>query len=95
MSPDARRVKESFVALLDLPDAQARQAFLEREYRWRPASSSCVISPDWATNKSPPWASRSTWPDRNGPTLAPGSARPWVAKTFSELAYRVAGEPAA
>jgi eukaryotic-like serine/threonine-protein kinase len=31
MTADPRRVKELFVALLDLPDAQARQAFLERE----------------------------------------------------------------
>jgi serine/threonine protein kinase/tetratricopeptide (TPR) repeat protein len=31
MAADPRRVKELFVALLDLPDAQARQAFLERE----------------------------------------------------------------
>jgi serine/threonine protein kinase/WD40 repeat protein len=31
MAADSRRVKELFVALLDLPDAQARQAFLERE----------------------------------------------------------------
>ena len=31
MTADPRRVKELFVALLDLPDAQARQAFLDRE----------------------------------------------------------------
>ena len=31
MTADPRRVKELFVAVLDLPDAQARQAFLERE----------------------------------------------------------------
>ena len=31
MAADPRRVKELFVALLDLPDAHARQAFLERE----------------------------------------------------------------
>jgi serine/threonine protein kinase len=31
MAADPRRVKELFVALLDLTDAQARQAFLERE----------------------------------------------------------------
>ncbi len=31
MAADPRRVKELFGALLDLPDAQARQAFLERE----------------------------------------------------------------
>src|SRR5437868_2411664 len=31
MAADPRRVKEVFVAALDLPDPQARQAFLERE----------------------------------------------------------------
>ena len=31
MTADPRRVKELFVAALDLPDPQARQAFLERE----------------------------------------------------------------
>jgi serine/threonine protein kinase len=31
MAADPRRVKELFVAVLDLPDPQARQAFLERE----------------------------------------------------------------
>jgi serine/threonine protein kinase len=31
MAVDPRRVKELFVALLDLPDPQARQAFLQRE----------------------------------------------------------------
>ncbi len=31
MAADPRRVKELFVAALDLPDSQARQAFLERE----------------------------------------------------------------
>ena len=31
MAADPRRVKELFVAVLDLPDVQARQAFLERE----------------------------------------------------------------
>src|SRR5262245_31285594 len=31
MSADPRRVKELFVAALDLPDAQARQALLDRE----------------------------------------------------------------
>ena len=31
MSIDPRRVKELFVAALDLPDAQAREAFLDRE----------------------------------------------------------------
>jgi hypothetical protein len=31
MAIDPRRVKELFVALLDLRDRQARQAFLERE----------------------------------------------------------------
>lgn len=31
MTADPRRVKELFVAALDLPDPQGRQAFLERE----------------------------------------------------------------
>ena len=31
MAADPRRVKELFIALLDLPDAQVRQVFLERE----------------------------------------------------------------
>ena len=31
MTADPRRVKELFIAALDLPDAPARQAFLERE----------------------------------------------------------------
>src|SRR5688572_24299236 len=31
MAADPRRVKELFVAALELPDPQARQAFLERE----------------------------------------------------------------
>jgi WD40 repeat protein len=32
MATDPRRVKELFLAALDLPDAESRQAFLEREY---------------------------------------------------------------